>query len=185
MLIKHENEKLINAIIYFLQNTNQCGKTKLMKLLYLLDFEHFSQIGKSVTGLDYYAWEFGPVPEKLWRDLTDKKSKISNIIVCFQEVSSKFQKLKARKDFDSKYFSDREFKLLKNIAYIYKDARADDMVKLSHLPFAPWDMTIKAKGEKQKIDYMLALESFKSSLPKEEVEERIADRHFIQTFFNG
>ena len=24
------------------------------------------------------------------------------------------------------------------------------MVKLSHLPFAPWDMTIKAKGEKQK-----------------------------------
>ena len=59
------------------------------------------------------------------------------------------------------------------------------MVKFSHLPFAPWDKTIKAKGEKQKIDYILALESFKNSLPKEEVEERIADRHFIQTFFNG
>ena len=58
------------------------------------------------------------------------------------------------------------------------------MVKLSHLPL-PVGYDNKSKGEKQKIDYMLALESFKSSLPKEEVEERIADRHFIQTFFNG
>ena len=116
MLINYENEKLINAIIYFLQHTNQCGKTKLMKLLYLLDFEHFSQIGKSVTGLDYYAWKFGPVPEKLWRDLTDKKSNISNFIVCLQEVNGRLQKLKAKKDFDNKYFSDREFNLLKNIA---------------------------------------------------------------------
>jgi len=62
MIITHQRDKLINAIIYLSSNTNYCGKTKLMKLLYFRDFKHFRQTGKSVTGLDYYAWEMGPVP---------------------------------------------------------------------------------------------------------------------------
>ena len=50
-------------------------KNQIDETIISFGFEHFSQIGKSVTGLDYYAWEFGPVPEKLWRDLTDKNQK--------------------------------------------------------------------------------------------------------------
>ena len=59
MLIDHHREKLINAIIFFLQNTKYCGKTKLFKLLYLLDFMHFRATGRSVTGMKYYAWGHG------------------------------------------------------------------------------------------------------------------------------
>src|SRR3989344_7847794 len=65
MLITHEREKLLNAIIYFAAHTLHCGKTKLFKLLCLLDFEHFRLTGRSVTGLKYYAWEKGPVPVAL------------------------------------------------------------------------------------------------------------------------
>lgn len=60
MLITHEREKLINAIIFFANHTKHLGKIKLFKLLYLLDFEHFRQTGQNVTGLDYRAWKFGP-----------------------------------------------------------------------------------------------------------------------------
>ncbi|MBV5275047.1 MAG: DUF4065 domain-containing protein [Lamprocystis purpurea] len=28
----------------------------------MLDFEDFRQTGRSVTGLDYQVWKFGPVP---------------------------------------------------------------------------------------------------------------------------
>ncbi len=62
MLISRDREKLINVIVYFGRNTRFCGKTKLFKLLYLLDFQHFRATGRSVTGLDYRAWELGPVP---------------------------------------------------------------------------------------------------------------------------
>ena len=48
--------RLVNAIVFFADNTKFCGKIKLFKLLYLLDFEHFRQTGKSVTGGDYQAW---------------------------------------------------------------------------------------------------------------------------------
>lgn len=37
MLITHEREKLINAILFFAEHTAHFGKTKLFKLLYLLD----------------------------------------------------------------------------------------------------------------------------------------------------
>lgn len=62
MLIKREREKLLNAIIFFANNTTVCGKVKLIKLLSLLDFEHYTQTGRSVTGMEYYAWRMGPVP---------------------------------------------------------------------------------------------------------------------------
>ena len=65
-------EKLIQAIVYFASRTKYCGKIKLFKLLYLFDFEHFQQTGKSVTGFEYQAWKFGPVPVDLmeeWEEL--------------------------------------------------------------------------------------------------------------------
>jgi uncharacterized phage-associated protein len=71
MLVEHSREKLINSIIYFLKNTKNCGKTKLFKLLYYLDFMHFRETGRSVTGLDYYAWDFGPVPKKLYDEINN------------------------------------------------------------------------------------------------------------------
>jgi hypothetical protein len=55
MLVTHEREKLINAILYFAHETKYLGKFKLFKLLYLLDFEHFRLTGHSVTELDCRA----------------------------------------------------------------------------------------------------------------------------------
>ena len=61
-------QKLINAIVFFASNTQFCGKIKLFKLLYLMDFEHFGKTGKSVTGFEYEAWKFGPVPTALMEE---------------------------------------------------------------------------------------------------------------------
>jgi hypothetical protein len=41
MFVSHDREKLINAIVYFLGETNHCHTLKLFKLLNFSDFEHF------------------------------------------------------------------------------------------------------------------------------------------------
>src|SRR3546814_14554341 len=51
--------RLLHALIYFADNTGRPGKTKLFTLLYMLAFETYRTLGKSVTGLDYYAWDNG------------------------------------------------------------------------------------------------------------------------------
>ena len=65
MLHSHSREKLLHAINYFAYNTKYCGKVKLFKLLYFLDFQHYMEVGRSVTSTEYFAWKMGPVPVAL------------------------------------------------------------------------------------------------------------------------
>lgn len=188
MLIEHSRKKLINSIIYFLNNTKNCGKTKLFKLLYYLDFMHFRETGRAVTGLDYYAWDYGPVPKTLYDEINNPTPDLKeNVFIPTKadKNDKSFVELKAKKKFDNKYFTKRELRILKNVAFIFRDVKAEEIMEASHLPNHPWDRTIKTKGEKAKIEYTLALDSTDSSLSLDEVLERIKDKEEIKKAFNA
>jgi uncharacterized phage-associated protein len=184
MILTYHREKLINAIIYFAKNTKYCGKTKLLKLLYFLDFMHFKRTAKSVTGLIYSAWEKGPVPVKLYDELSgpmalDLKSAIHEL----PKDKEIFQQIRPKKDFNPDYFSPKEMNLLEEIAFIFHDAKAEHMVEVSHLRNEPWDKTLKEKGLFKKIDYMLALDSDLISISPEKAKERVEDRQEMYEIF--
>lgn len=182
MLVEHNREKLLNAIIFFLNNTKHCGKTKLFKLLYYLDFIHFRETGNSVTGLDYYTLKYGPVPLSLYKEIESMSSDLSKIISI--EKGDRFTIIKPKCAFDDLYFSKRETRILKEVSFIFKEAKAEDIIEASHLPNHPWDKTIKTKGENQKIDYLLAIDDSSNALSIEEIQERIKDRKEIEHIFN-
>ena len=185
MLIDHSKEKLYNAIIYFLKNTRYCGKTKLFKLLYYLDFLHFRETGKSVTNLDYYAYPFGPYPTDLGNEIFHPSEESRPYIsIEKKEDNGDFTPIKTKKKFDDLYFSKRELRLLKDIAFIFKEVEAKKIVEVSHLPNEPWDKTIKTKGEREKIDYCLAVDNTSKSLQIEEIIERLREREAIKLAFN-
>lgn len=170
-------EKLINSILYFVKNVKYPGKIKICKLLFNLDFAHFKQTGKSVTGLDYYAWEKGPVPEslfnKLREDMISEEFQPYLIIIKRDTLHEICPKQKPNME----VFSKREKNILEEIAEIYKNTKAEDMIKISHLKGKQWDTTLKSKGESKKIDYMLALDDTAESISKEEATIR---QKFIQ-----
>jgi len=176
MIITHHREKLINAIIYFADHTRYCGKTKLLKLLYFLDFGHFRETGKSVTGLDYYAWQMGPVPKDLFEELSGVVK--PDLKAAIHELPGKegFQKIRPKKKFDRQYFSRKEMRLLEDLSYIFQDTKAEDMVESTHLMNEPWDRTLKEQGQFKLIDYMRAIDSDIVSLPYEEAMERHQER---------
>ena len=179
-----QREKLLNAIIYFAKNTKYCGKTKLLKLLYFLDFKHFKQTGRSVTGLDYFAWKMGPVPKELYEELSNEmKPDMIAAIHDLPKDSEVFQQIRPRKHFKSDYFSKKEMKLLEELSFIFKEAKAENMVESTHLKNEPWDRTLKVKGEFKKIDYMLAIDSEMNSLPYEEAKDRLQERKEMYRIF--
>lgn len=57
--------KLEQAILFFLHHANNArlGKTKLMKLLYYADFDHYEQYEAAITGARYRKLDHGPVPD--------------------------------------------------------------------------------------------------------------------------
>ena len=169
-------EKLINSILYFTKKVKYPGKTKMCKLLFNLDFTHFKETGKSVTGLDYYAWERGPVPKSLFYKLSGDI--ISEEFQQYIEVikREKLHEIYPKKKPNLSVFSKREKRILEEVAEIYKYAKAKDMTEISHLKGKPWYTTLKSKGEK-KIDYMLALDDTVESINKEGATVR---QKFIQ-----
>lgn len=178
ILINHNREKLLNALIYFSKNTRSCGKTKLFKLLYFLDFIHFREAGKSVTGLDYYAWEKGPVPQDLFFELGQPDPDLRETVALLKKSGDEDDKLCriiAKKPFDLKFFSKRELKIMGDLAFIFQDVLAKDIVEITHLTGTPWDKTIKEKGHRKRIDYSLAVDGSKGSLSPEEISERMLE----------
>ncbi|MCQ4437482.1 Panacea domain-containing protein, partial [Clostridioides difficile] len=70
MFTNPDRQKLVEAVLFFATHVKKLGKVKLFKLLYFLDFEHFRDTGRSVTGMDYDAWKRGPGPEALHNELS-------------------------------------------------------------------------------------------------------------------
>lgn len=142
-----KRDKLLNAIIYFSKNTRYCGKTKLFKLLYFLDFEHFKEVGRSVTGLSYNAWRMGPVPTKLLNeveaqsDSEESKTDLSKVVkIKHVDVGKPYPMMTFTPlvDFNTQLFSKREIKLLERIAKENNGLYGEEMVEKTHLPTLPW-----------------------------------------------
>lgn len=186
MTTNKHREKLINAIIYFVENTNFCHKLKLMKLLYYFDFWHFKEVGRPATGLMYKAWKMGPVPPTIYHQIEpannpeDFRESLYIENEEFKNGTGHCLKIHPLKTFNKKIFSKREIKLLEKVAFIFKDAKANDMTDSTHLRNSPWYKTKKEKGENEWIDYLLALDDEENSLAKTDIDDR---RHIEEEFF--
>ena len=184
-MINIQEQKAVNAILYFVQNTKGCFKTKLFKLLYFLDFMHFKKHGFSVTGFTYKAFPLGPVPAELL-DMMDKNQypdlyKESMGVVKEESDRSDrdyFIKILPKKKPDLDWFTPNELKVLKQVAEIYEDADTSLIVEATHLLNSPWDKT-KKKGMYKEIDIKLALDD-ETPLTMEEIQERIEIEKLIK-----
>lgn len=183
MLIDHSRDKLANAAIYFAQNTKSCGKTKLFKLLYFLDFEHFSQTGRSVTGLEYFAWKMGPVPREIFQEAEAPGAVLGDAIGVNKRRALNGQiiyDIRPVREFCGDHFSKREMKLLETLSREFADSNADDMVEATHLENLPWHEVYEVQGQQQKlIPYELAL---KKSEYEQALKNALDDKEFRENY---
>lgn len=160
MLKSYDRDKLINAIVYFARNTKFCGKTKLFKLLYLLDFHHCRQTGRSVTGLEYRAWKLGPVPIELMQEWDAREKDLEAAINVVPEPVFDYgrQRVEPRVDFSDSHFTKRELQLMREIAERHQDDMTAPLVGLTHEERGPWDkIWDDGRGNDQRIPYVLAV----------------------------
>ena len=183
MLQEHSRDKLLNAIIYFATNTKFCGKVKLYKLLYFLDFAHYTAVGRSVTGLDYFAWPKGPVPVDLHEQLAKPPDDMAHAMRVSMRRNWKGQEMldiKPQRGFDATHFSKRELRLLQDLTSEFRDHYADDMIEVTHLENLPWHQVYEVEGRKQeRIPYELAARK-----QEQEVTTRVASEHqeFVRNY---
>ncbi len=160
MLIDHSREKLLNVINFFARNTANLGKIKLFKLLYLLDFEHFRQTGRSVTGLEYHAWKLGPVPILLMQEWEQPAPDFLESLRIEPEpvIDHVRQMIRPVAEFDERHFSRRELRLMEYFANDFRDALSQPMIDATHAEGLPWVKVWTEQGMNAPIPYDLAVE---------------------------
>jgi uncharacterized phage-associated protein len=161
MFVTHQREKLIQAMVYFATNTQNCGKIKLFKLLYLLDFEHFKQTGHSVTGMEYRAWKMGPVPIELMQEWDELEPDMQEAIEIRPEPVYDYERenVTAKTEFDPSHFTKRELRLMQALTGRYGDVFSAKMIDVTHAENGAWEKVWnRGLGNDKPIAYELSLD---------------------------
>ncbi|WP_373506750.1 Panacea domain-containing protein [Thiocapsa sp.] len=161
MLITYERDKLINTLLYFAHETKHLGKIKLFKLLYLLDFEHFRQTGRSVTGLDYQAWKYGPVPVEVMQEWDDPEPDVAAAIRIRPEpvIDDVRETVVPLVAFDDSHFTKRELRIMDELAARYRDTFSPAMIDVTHAENGAWAKIWQdGRGMSEAIPYALGLD---------------------------
>lgn len=125
--------KVSQAIAYFEQHIGNLYKTKLNKLLFYADFLAYQHYGYSITGLQYRAIQYGPVPaeyERLYLRLQDD----SRVII--EERNGKddqyVEVYHPSVPFDESEFTAEELQIFGSVVRLFARKRTSDIVRLSH-----------------------------------------------------
>jgi len=152
--INYSEEKLQQVIVYFLERINNVhlGRTKLMKLLYFVDFDHQEAYGHSVTGATYRKLPHGPYPDKIEKLIKKmEKEGLVREVKVEHKGFTQTRLLTLGAKFNPAKFSGAELQTLERVAAAWADATAAQIEAATHRE-APWAGTADGKT----IDYEMA-----------------------------
>ena len=139
---KGRRERIYHALARFAaEGIVHRDKTKLFKLLYLLDALHLERYGRDVTGLEYRAWAHGPVPIELWALWRNRAEGFADhFAVCTARSGQgmKSERLVPKFAFDPDLFSRSELELMDELAEKHSRDDVERMSAVSYFERDPW-----------------------------------------------
>lgn len=164
MMNKFRRNRVINAIVFFVRREDACEKIKLFELLFLLDFEHFKQTGKSVTGYEYQAWQRGPVPVALLEEWEHPGSDMTRVLEFIpmqkrnRDLLCECVRVKDGVKFDDEDFTPRQLRIMNRLAESVQNKDAESVVAIARNHDDIWRRVWSdGKGAYQTIPYEFAI----------------------------
>ncbi len=179
--------KLGNTLVYLANHVSELNKTKILKLLYILEEKSIKRFGYPFFGFDFQLWKFGPVLKDVYIDLSeDSPLLLKDYIAKDNADKTLFIPIAS---FNDDEFSDNDVFLLDNIVKFAKHKTAKDLVNITHDENSLWKKSAIKNGiyeqlesESQTsseflIDFSLLFEE--NSFQKERYESAVDNLMFI------
>ena len=142
--IKDKLEKLGNAIIYFAQKIPDLSKTKLIKLLYLLEECFLKKYHLPLLDIEFEVWQAGPVNREIFVELSDEPFMLKDYIL--KECDEDATYIKPKQEFSDNEFSDNELEMLDFVIKSFGNKTAAELVNLTHKKSSPWYIIAERTG---------------------------------------
>lgn len=125
-------------------------KTKLAKLLYLIDFSNFYYELESMSGVDYIRRQYGPVAENFF-EVTDDMYETGKIDI--EPVNETFLIKPTIKKVEYGLLSEKDIKRIDEVCELWKDKRTSEIVEFTHEQ-NPW----RSCRDGERIPYVLIIQ---------------------------
>lgn len=136
MYLKENIEKLANTIIFLAERIEDLSKTKLLKILYILDEISIKETGIPFLNLKYEVWQYGPVAQDIFIDLSDEPAILKDYISLERHENKTY--IKAKMNFCDDEFSSKEITFLEKITEALKKHPAYVLVDFTHKKDSLW-----------------------------------------------
>lgn len=121
------SKKLDNTILYLASNVRFSCLKKIAKLLYFIDFTNYEARSKSLTGLKYQKYTYGPMPVDYYSLLRNMKKRGLIEFKTEKHAGGKSKNIIPKKKQNLKVFSKDEQDLLISFAEKYKNSTAGEL----------------------------------------------------------
>lgn len=144
-----ERVKLGNTIIYLAENCPNLYKTKLLKLLYLIEEASVKKYARPFLNLDFYVWQMGPISRELFVELSSEKPNLLEEFIILERSESGLGEttlIKPKQRFDDSEFSDSDLLLLQTIVRDFGEKSGKELIGITHTPHSLWYKFAESNG---------------------------------------
>jgi uncharacterized phage-associated protein len=129
------------------------SKTKLLKLLYLLEERSVLETGTPFLNINFEVWKLGPVAKEIFISIEDSsKDWIDNYITCRHHLFKKGTFLIPNNQFDDSEFSEVDIRLLDTIIKDFGNKSASELIAETHRKTGLWYKVAKENNLLEKFD---------------------------------
>ena len=134
ILSTEQIDKIGNTVVYLSSRVSELTKTKLLKILFLLEENSIKKYGKPFFGLDFKVWQFGPVVEPIYKEVDEGKFEI------FKNYLKKnpFDEIEGISDFVDDEFSQNDLNLIDEMVLFAKHKTPSNFVHFTHKSSSLW-----------------------------------------------
>lgn len=125
-----DKNKIGNAIIYIAEKVTLLSKTKLLKLLYLMEEYSVRRFHQPFLGLPFELWQAGPVIKDIFIDLSQTPTILADFVT--KQVLNGKTYIKPKKAFCDDEFSDNDIVVMDDIIKKYGQKTAKELVDITH-----------------------------------------------------
>jgi len=133
--------KIGNTIIYLSKKIDKLSKTKLLKLLYILDEISIKKSGIPILNLKFKTWKFGPVSEDIFVELSSEPSFLKDYFYKIIEGDNIY--ILPNGEFNDDEFSQNDLDLMDFVINEFGNKTAKDLISYTHRENSPWHNTAK------------------------------------------
>jgi len=128
--------KIGNAIVYLAEKIPDLSKTKLLKLLYMIEEKSVIKNKVPFFGIDFQVWRLGPVAKEIYVDFSENPTLLKNYIRRAEKDGNTY--IEAKSKFNDDEFSDADIEVMDEIIKKYGDKSGRELVDITHKKNTAW-----------------------------------------------